>query len=180
MGADRMVAKKRIGRPPKANEDRKAVNFTFRSRGQMRERLQTAAIASSRSISEEIEFRLERSFQEEEIEESTGTVKLQVRLPERLKDRLKQAAKDNDRSMNIEIFDRLDVSFQHEDRKKMERKAERDGVQALQEFDEEMIERVAKRAARDAVQALRDETRNPLPELSKSKHESPPNGDDLK
>ena len=113
-----MVAKKRIGRPPKADEDRKDVNFTFRSRGQMRERLKAAADRAHRSISEEIEFRLERSFQEEEIEESTGTVKLQVRLPERLKDRLKQAAKDNDRSMNIEIFDRLDVSFQHEDRKK--------------------------------------------------------------
>lgn len=46
-----MTAKKRIGRPPKAKEDRKAVNFTFRSRGEMRERLQAAAAASGRSIS---------------------------------------------------------------------------------------------------------------------------------
>ena len=58
----------------------------------------------------------------------------------------------------------------------MERKAERDGVQALQAFDEEMIERVARRT----VQVLREETGNPLPELSKSKHESPPDGDDSK
>ena len=38
------------------------VNFTFRSRGQMRERLQAAASASGRSISEEIEYRLDQSF----------------------------------------------------------------------------------------------------------------------
>ena len=62
-----MAAKKRIGRPPKAKEDRKAVNFTFRSRGQMRERLQEARMASGRSISEEIEHRLEESFRTEEI-----------------------------------------------------------------------------------------------------------------
>ena len=105
---------------------------------------------------QEVEFRLERSFQEEEIEKSTGTVKLQVRLPERLQGRLEQAAKDNDRSINTEIFDRLDVSFQLEDRDKMEEKATRDAVQALQE------------------------TGNPLAELSKSKHESPPKGEDSK
>jgi hypothetical protein len=62
-----MAAKKRIGRPPKAKEDRKAVNFTFRSRGQMRERLQTAAMASGCSISEEIERRLEESFRTEDL-----------------------------------------------------------------------------------------------------------------
>jgi aminopeptidase N len=68
MGLDRMAAKKR-GRPPKAKEDRKAVNFTFRSRGQMRDLLKAAAAASKRSISEEIEYRLERSFRQQEIEE---------------------------------------------------------------------------------------------------------------
>jgi len=61
-----MAAKKRIGRPPKSEEDRKAVNFTFRSRGQMRDRLQAAAAASRRSISEEIEYRLENSFREDD------------------------------------------------------------------------------------------------------------------
>jgi Arc-like DNA binding domain len=62
-----MAAKKRIGRPPKSEEDRKGVNFTFRNRGQMRERLQEAAAASKRSISEEIEHRLEDSFRNEDI-----------------------------------------------------------------------------------------------------------------
>ena len=121
-----MVAKKRIGRPPKANEDRKALNFTFRSRGQMRERLQTAAIASKRSISEEIEFRLERSFWQEEIERETA--KLQVGLPERLRRDLEQAAKDNDWSMNTEIVNRLDVSFQRENQKEMIRRAAQEAV----------------------------------------------------
>src|SRR5262249_62082990 len=65
-----MAAKKRIGRPSKAKEERKAVTFTIRSRGQMRERLQAAAITAGRSISEEIEFRLERSFQQQEIEKA--------------------------------------------------------------------------------------------------------------
>jgi hypothetical protein len=88
----------------------------------------------------------------------TDTVKLQVRLPERLRRRLEQAAKHNDWSMNTEIVDRLDVSFQREDR-------------------EEMIEK----AARDAVQAQQEVTRKLLAaELSKSKRESPPKGEDSK
>jgi predicted HicB family RNase H-like nuclease len=129
-----MVAKKRIGRPPKANEDRKAVNFTFRSRGQMRERLQAAAIASGRSISEEIELRLERSFWREEIEGKT--VELQVRLPERLQGRLEEAAKNKGWSMNTEIVDRLDVSFQLQIRQEMEMKAAQEGVAAAKVFEE--------------------------------------------
>jgi Arc-like DNA binding dprotein len=174
-----MAAKKRIGRPPKAKEDRKAVNFTFRSRGQMRERLQAAAIAAGRSISEEIEFRLERSFWQEEMERDTA--KLQVSLPERLRRRLEQAAEHNKWSMNTEIFDRLDVSFQRKNQKEMEEKAARDAVQAQQEFQEEMIERAAKRAARDAVQAQQEETKKLLAaEPSKSKHESPPKGEGSK
>jgi hypothetical protein len=51
-----MTAKKRTGRPPKGEEDRKDVNFTFRSRRQMRERLKAAADGARRSVSEEIEF----------------------------------------------------------------------------------------------------------------------------
>ena len=168
----------KIGRPPKRKGERLSKNRTFRVRGTLDEQLVAAADDARRSVSEEIEHRLERSFQEEEIEKSTGTVKLQVRLSERLQGRLEQAAKDNDWSMNTEIFNRLDVSFQREDQEKMEKKAERDAAQALQEFQEEMIERAAKRAARDAVQAQREETRNLLAELSESKHESPPKGED--
>jgi len=116
-----MAAKKRIGRPPKAKEDRKAVNFTFRSWGQMRERLQTAAIAAGRSVSEEIEFRLEKSFWQEETERDTA--KLQVALSERLRSDLEQAAKHHDWSMNTEIVSRLDSSFQREVQKEMIRLA---------------------------------------------------------
>ena len=61
-----MAPKKRIGRPPKSEEDRKAVNFTFRSRGHMRDLLKAAAAASGRSISEEIEYRLQNSFREDD------------------------------------------------------------------------------------------------------------------
>jgi predicted HicB family RNase H-like nuclease len=121
-----MAAKKRIGRPPKAKEDRKAVNFTFRSRGQMRERLQTAAIAAGRSISEEIEFRLEKSFWQEETERDTA--KLQVALPERLRSDLEHAAKHHDWSMNTEIVSRLDSSFQLEVREEMIRRAAQEAI----------------------------------------------------
>jgi hypothetical protein len=165
MGAERMSGKKRIGRPAKSEEDRRDVNFTFRSRGQMRERLKTAADAARRSISEEIELRLEKSFWQEETEKDTA--KLQIALPERLRGRLDQAAKDKGHSINTEIFDRLDVSFQLEDREKMIEKAARDGVQGLQEV-EEIIQRAVR--ARDLLAA----------ELSKSKHESPPKGEDSK
>ena len=132
-----MAAKKRIGRPPKAKEDRKAVNFTFRSRGQMRERLQTAAIAAGRSISEEIEFRLEKSFWQEETERDTA--KLQVALSERLRSDLEQAAKHHDWSMNTEIVSRLDASLQSEALEKMIARAVKDGLKAQQKVTKKRI-----------------------------------------
>ena len=58
-----MAKRKRIGRPPKPPKNRKSVNFTFRSREEMREQLRVAADRSGRSISEEIEYRLNQSFQ---------------------------------------------------------------------------------------------------------------------
>ena len=121
-----MATKKRIGRPPKAKEDRKAVNFTFRSRVQMRERLQAAAIAGGRSISEEIERRLEKSFWQEEIERDTAT--LQVRLSERLRRELEEAAKHKGHSMNTEIWDRLNSSFQREVLEEMSIRVAREAV----------------------------------------------------
>jgi Arc-like DNA binding domain len=60
-----MAKRKRIGRPPKPPKNRKSVNFTFRSREEMREQLRVAAAVSGRSISEEIEYRLNQSFQKE-------------------------------------------------------------------------------------------------------------------
>jgi predicted HicB family RNase H-like nuclease len=166
--------------PPKSKRvlPGKRYPLNMRTTKELRDKIEWAATVSGRSLVQEVEFRLERLFQQEEIEKLTDTVTLQVRLPERLRRRLEQAAEHNKWSINTEIFDRLDVSFQRDDRKEMEEKAARDAVQALQEFQEEMIERAAKKAARDAVQAQR-EIRNPLAtEFSKSKHESPPKGED--
>jgi len=56
------------GRPPKSVEDRKSAHFTFRTRGLMRECLQAAAAASGRSVSEEIEYRLQLSFDRDDLE----------------------------------------------------------------------------------------------------------------
>jgi HicB family len=52
----------RRGRPPAPPGQRKSKNFTFRSRGDLHARLAAAAAQSNRSISEEIEWRIERSF----------------------------------------------------------------------------------------------------------------------
>ena len=54
---------KRRGRPPKDPTDRKDGNLTFRTRGSLRERLSAAATENGRSISEEVERRLEASFE---------------------------------------------------------------------------------------------------------------------
>lgn len=51
-----------MGRPPKRVGERLAKNRTFRVRGELDTKLQTAADTSGRSVSEEIEYRLERSF----------------------------------------------------------------------------------------------------------------------
>ena len=56
------AGKKRPGRPPKTDAERKSRNLTFRSRGDLRDRLQEAAQRSGRSLSEEIEYRLWKSI----------------------------------------------------------------------------------------------------------------------
>lgn len=53
---------KRRGRPPIAEQDRKTSNLTFRTRGDLRAKLEEAAQESGRSISEEIEHRLHSTF----------------------------------------------------------------------------------------------------------------------
>jgi hypothetical protein len=70
---------KRIGRPPKAEADRKSRNFTFRSRGDLHARLAEAAGESGRSMSEEIERRLERSFLTPLVSLATQATEEQVR-----------------------------------------------------------------------------------------------------
>jgi predicted HicB family RNase H-like nuclease len=99
--------------PPKSKQvlPGKRYPLNMRTTKELRDRVDVAAMASGRSLVQEVEFRLERSFDLEQAEP--------VRLPERLRRRLAQAAKDNDWSMNTEIVDRLDVSFQLEEREKM-------------------------------------------------------------
>ena len=55
-------AKKKRGRPPKFGDERRSKNRTFRVRGLMDEYLRSHAEEAGRSVSEEIEARLERSF----------------------------------------------------------------------------------------------------------------------
>jgi predicted transcriptional regulator len=59
--------KGRPGRPALSQSDRKNRNLTFRSRDDLRDRLDEAARQSQRSISEEIERRLERSFLDQQL-----------------------------------------------------------------------------------------------------------------
>ena len=54
--------KRRPGGQPKPAAERKRNNLTFRARDQLRTALEFAAAASGRSVSEEIEFRLNRDF----------------------------------------------------------------------------------------------------------------------
>jgi hypothetical protein len=62
---------KRRGRPPKAGES-KRTNFNTRLRNSLRVQLEGEALAAGRSLSEEIEARLERSFADETIEPALG------------------------------------------------------------------------------------------------------------
>jgi len=131
------MARKRqskLGRPPKREGERLSKNRTFRVRGTLDEQLEAAAQKARRSVSEEIEFRLERSFWQEEIERDTA--QLQVRLSERLRGRLEQAAKNHGWTMNTEIVDRLEVSFQLQIRKEMIMKSAQESVEAARLFEE--------------------------------------------
>jgi hypothetical protein len=63
------VARKKqskIGRPPKREGERLSKNRTFRVRGTLDEQLAAAAQEAGRSVSEEIEYRLENSFREDD------------------------------------------------------------------------------------------------------------------
>lgn len=60
-------APRRRGRPVVAEEDRKTANLTFRTRGGLRAQLEEAAQESGRSVSEEIEYRLQTSFDRQSV-----------------------------------------------------------------------------------------------------------------
>lgn len=56
------ASKPRRGRPKIAPSKRRNRNFTFRGRADLHDKLRRAALDSGRSHSQEVEFRLERSF----------------------------------------------------------------------------------------------------------------------
>lgn len=58
--------RKRMGRPPKAPEKGRRQNYTFRLSDQTRDQLVNGAAESGRSLSEEIEWRIEESFREKQ------------------------------------------------------------------------------------------------------------------
>jgi uncharacterized protein (DUF1778 family) len=59
--------KNKGGRPPKYAGEGKRVTHTMRVRAATREKLKAAAAESGRSMSEEIEYRVEKSFWEEDL-----------------------------------------------------------------------------------------------------------------
>ncbi|WP_187274800.1 MULTISPECIES: Arc family DNA-binding protein [unclassified Methylobacterium] len=61
---------KRRGRPPKPAAERKSDNFKFRARGSIRDQLEASASKNSRSLSEEIEFRIGQSFNYNDIHDA--------------------------------------------------------------------------------------------------------------
>lgn len=58
---------KRRGRPPKAPADRKGGNITFRAHPDFRAKLEDAAAQSGRTITQEVELRVERSFRDDDL-----------------------------------------------------------------------------------------------------------------
>ena len=60
-------APKKRGRPPKSPADGARPTFNFRLRQSLRDRLEAAALVADRSLSEEIERRVELSFRDPEI-----------------------------------------------------------------------------------------------------------------
>lgn len=67
-----MKAKTR-GRPPKRKGERLSKNRTFRVRGALDDLLQAASDASGRSVSEEVEYRLDRTFVEDVVRAQIGS-----------------------------------------------------------------------------------------------------------
>jgi hypothetical protein len=60
-----MARKSKAGRKPKYPGEKLSKNRTFRVRDRLDDNLQTSALSSGRSVSEEIEYRLETSFFDE-------------------------------------------------------------------------------------------------------------------
>ncbi len=75
------TTKKKRGRPRKPESEKRRNNVTIRMRDDVKRRIEEAADSQGRSLSEEIEFRLERTFLEEAAyggKELSGLLKLMV------------------------------------------------------------------------------------------------------
>lgn len=73
-----MQRKRKPGGQPKPEGERKRNNLTFRVRDALRARLEEAAAAAQRSVSEEIEFRLNRDFSWERSEADIQRMRAQA------------------------------------------------------------------------------------------------------
>ncbi len=75
------ITKKQRGRPRKPDSEKRRNNVTIRMRDDVKRRMEEAADSQGRSLSEEIEFRLERTFLEEAAyggKELNGLLKIMV------------------------------------------------------------------------------------------------------
>lgn len=72
-----METTKRRGRPPKVPGEAKRASFNTRLRSGLKEALEESARGAGRSLSEEIEFRLERSFLMDDV---TAFLRAQINL----------------------------------------------------------------------------------------------------
>ena len=71
MAASKTTRKRKRGRPPLPRTEGKRSAIGLRATAELRKRLEEAAKASGRSLSQEAELRLERTFLQEEIEHAS-------------------------------------------------------------------------------------------------------------
>ena len=114
---------KPIGRPRIDPERRKSRHITFRTRGDLRERLEAASENSGRSVSEEVEHRLELSFLYErhvaellnQIQEDRQTIYKQTALLSLAGDSLKSLLTSSGQQLPENLSKLSDASLAHLD-----------------------------------------------------------------
>lgn len=104
-----MVRKKaKMGRPPRHEGERLSKSRTFRVRPHLDELLMTAAAKAGRSVSEEIEYRLDRSFYEDA---------LPARMAETMAPLVEQAARaGGDAALRL-VFSRPETAAEWEQKR---------------------------------------------------------------
>jgi len=86
-----MSEAKRTGRPFKAPEPGERIMLGFRVTADMKTKIVAAAHATGRSLSQEVEFRLERSFREDDLIAAFATLGALADRIAVMEDRLSQA-----------------------------------------------------------------------------------------